>query len=151
MTSLLNLTARAVDLATLPTRFALKTLLRFVRDDAADTPPPPVAEAPPPQRERNAPVARRRPKAASRPQPPSRTQVAREQRVTHPPQPPGGPGPEIHVAEPWKGYDAMTEDEVLERLVGADPTLRAAVRLYESTHGGRRQVLLATEETVVQP
>ena len=45
----------------------------------------------------------------------------------------------------------MTEDAVLERLVGADPTLRAAVRLYESTHGGRRQVLLATDETAVQP
>ena len=77
--------------------------------------------------------------------------MAREQRVVRPEQPPGGPGPEIHVAEPWDGYDAMTEDAVLERLVGADPTLRAAVRLYESTHGGRRQVLLATDETAVQP
>jgi hypothetical protein len=142
MTSLLKLPARAVELATAPTRFALKTLLRFVRDDS-DAPRP---EAPAPRRERKAPVARKR-----RPKPPSRTQVAREQRVTRPQQPPGGPGPEIHVAEPWEGYDAMTEDEVLERLVGADPTLRAAVRLYESTHGGRRQVLLATEETVVQP
>jgi hypothetical protein len=60
----------------------------------------------------------------------------------------GGPGATIAVAEPWEGYEAMTEDQVLERLTGADPTLRAMVRLYESTHGSRRQILLATEETV---
>jgi hypothetical protein len=152
MTSLLELPVRAVVLATAPARFAARTLLSFVRDDAGEAPrPAPVQqEAPAPQRERKGPVAREpRPKPA--PKPPSRTQVAREQRVTRPPQPEGGPGPEIHMDEPWEGYEAMTEDEVLERLVGADPTVRAVVRLYESTHGSRRQVLLATEETVPQP
>jgi len=111
MTSLLNLTAQAVDLATLPARFAVKTLLRFVRDDAPDSPQPqpPVAEAAA-QAERKAPAAAPRPpKAKPRPKPPSRTQIAREQRITKPEQPPGGPGPEIQVAEPWEGYDAMTE------------------------------------------
>src|SRR3954452_20180914 len=147
MTTLLNLPRRVVEVVTLPPRFALKTLLRFVRDDADQPEPKPESEAPPPRRERTAPVARRR----RRTTPPSRTQVAREQRITRPAQAPGGPGPEIHVAEPWKGYDAMTEDEVLERLIGADPTLRAAVRLYESTHGARRQVLIATEDPVAQP
>jgi hypothetical protein len=39
----------------------------------------------------------------------------------------------------------MSEDEVLERLTGANPTVRAAVRLYESMHENRRQVVLATE------
>ena len=62
----------------------------------------------------------------------------------------GGPGPgaTIEVAQPGDGYDAMTEDAVLERLIGADTTLRAIVRLYESQNGGRRQILIATEDPV---
>jgi hypothetical protein len=56
-----------------------------------------------------------------------------------------GAGPEIHVEPPWAGYDEMPLDEVLGRLEGADDTVVAAVRLYESTHENRQAVLLATE------
>ena len=59
----------------------------------------------------------------------------------------GGPpaGAAIHVEAPWEGYDTMRLDEVLARLEGADETLAAAVRLYESQHENRQAVLLATE------
>ncbi len=40
----------------------------------------------------------------------------------------------------------MTEEQVMDRLTGADAATRAAVRLYESTHANRRQVVLATDE-----
>jgi len=63
----------------------------------------------------------------------------------------GGVGAEIHVAAPWDGYDAMTEDQVLDRLTGAESATRAAVRFYEGMNGGRRQILLATEEPVPLP
>jgi hypothetical protein len=55
------------------------------------------------------------------------------------------PGPEIRVEEPWEGYDAMTIAQILDRLTGADVTLRVMVRLYEETHKNRRGVLRATE------
>jgi hypothetical protein len=147
MTTLLRLPIRAAEIATAPPRFAVKTLLRLLRDD--EQPEAPASEAPAPQYEQRAAERVRRRTAAKPKLKPRR--AAREGRITKPPQPAGGPGPEIHVSEPWEGYDAMTEDEVLERLIGADPTLRAAVRLYESTNGGRRQVLIATEEPVAQP
>jgi hypothetical protein len=148
MSTLLRLPIRAAEIATAPPRFAVKTLLSLLRDD--DEPRGPVSEAPAPHYEQRAAERARRRSAPPKPKP-KRKRAAREGRITRPAQPPDGPGPEIHVAEPWKGYDAMTEEEVLERLVGADPTLRAAVRLYESANGGRRQVLIATEEPVAQP
>jgi hypothetical protein len=58
---------------------------------------------------------------------------------------PDGPGPELHVEQPWPGYDAMNIGEVLERLTGADQTTRAMVRLYEETHKNRKGVLRGTE------
>ncbi|MBX5442580.1 MAG: hypothetical protein IRZ32_13775, partial [Solirubrobacteraceae bacterium] len=58
---------------------------------------------------------------------------------------PGSPGPEIHVEAPWPGYDDMTVAEVRARLAGADPALRALVRLYEERHKNRKGVLRATE------
>jgi hypothetical protein len=56
-----------------------------------------------------------------------------------------GAGPEIRLAAPWEGYDAMALDEVLGRLADADETLLAAVRLYESQGEARQAILLATE------
>jgi hypothetical protein len=56
------------------------------------------------------------------------------------------PGPEIHVDEPWPGYDAMALDEVLARLEGADEAQVAIVRLYERQNENRQAVLLATGE-----
>lgn len=56
-----------------------------------------------------------------------------------------GAGAQLSVDEPWEGYDAMRVPEVRSRLTDADPALLAAVRLYESTHKGRRSVLDAVD------
>jgi hypothetical protein len=56
------------------------------------------------------------------------------------------PGAEIHVDEPWAGYDAMALDEVLARLEDASEAEVAIVRLYERRHENRQAVLLATGE-----
>src|SRR3954468_14737290 len=81
MTTLLRLPLRAVGIATAPTRFAVKTILRFLRDDgahaaeggwSAETPP---SEAPAPHYEQRAAAAaraRRKP-----PEPVKRRQVAK--------------------------------------------------------------------------
>ena len=55
-------------------------------------------------------------------------------------------GAEIHVDEPWAGYDAMELGEVLERLEDASEAEVAIVRLYERQNENRQAVLLATGE-----
>ncbi len=139
MPSLLSLPFRAAELAIAPPRFAVKTLLRFLRDDADSPRSEAAAPAPPPPRPR--PEARA-PAPPRRPEPPSPSpEAARDT----------GPGPEIHVAEPWAGFETMSEEAVLDRLIGADAGLRAAVRLYEARNANRPQVLIATEEPLPQP
>lgn len=116
---------------------------------------PPAAEKPRPAPKRRAP-ARKAPsvKAARRavrhePTKGQAAQLRQQQRMEEQDAgSEGGPGATITIAEPWDGYDGMTEDEVLDRLTGADAAVRAAVRLYEGTHGTRRQIILATEDTV---
>ena len=56
-----------------------------------------------------------------------------------------GAGPEVHVAEPWKGYGDMKVGEVTDRLASATPTELAAVQLYEGSHRKRRTVLRDVE------
>ena len=56
-----------------------------------------------------------------------------------------GAGPELHVDEPWDGYDRMTAAEIRDRLAATDAVMAAAVELYEATHKGRRTVLQAAE------
>jgi hypothetical protein len=61
----------------------------------------------------------------------------------------GGPdsvGAEVHVAEPWPGYDEMRLDDVLTRLAGATEVELAVVRVYERQHEARQAVLLAAGE-----
>jgi hypothetical protein len=158
MPDLLKLPIRVLDLATRPTRFVVGKLLELRHSDddqATATPaqqaPTPAAKAPqtPPKPKPRAKAPS--PKAARRAtrREPTRGQagkIRQAERMAE--QEAGGPGPgaTIEVAQPWDGYDAMTEDQILDRLTGADPALRAIVRLYESTHGGRRQILIATEE-----
>jgi hypothetical protein len=60
----------------------------------------------------------------------------------------GGAGPEIHVEEPWDGYDDMTAAQIRDRLVAADGVLAAAVDLYETTHKSRRTVIEAAERAL---
>ncbi len=52
-------------------------------------------------------------------------------------------GAEVHVAEPWPGYDGMRLDDVLARLQGASEVELAVVRAYEREHEARQAVLLA--------
>jgi hypothetical protein len=59
-----------------------------------------------------------------------------------------GPGPELHVDEPWDAYDEMTAPEIRDRLAVADPVLAAAVNLYETTHKSRRTVIEAAERAL---
>ena len=58
---------------------------------------------------------------------------------------PGGVGAEVRVDAPWDGYDAMTAQQVVDRLIGADEATLAVVRLYESAKRNRVTVLRATE------
>jgi hypothetical protein len=113
---------------------------------------PPAAETPPRPRPRRAArkatAAKPARKRASRPAP-AKVAAARAAEGAEEPVasvgPDAGAGPEIHVAPPWEGYDAMALDEVLARLPDADETLLAAVRLYESRGEARQAILLATE------
>ncbi len=59
-----------------------------------------------------------------------------------------GAGPELHVDEPWDGYDQMTAPEIGDRLAAGDPVLAAAVDLYETTHKSRRTVIEAAERAL---
>jgi hypothetical protein len=174
MPDLLRLSLRAADLVTRPARFAVGKLLRAhaaagggsVRRSDDDQPVAPTAAAPPqapprPEPPQSAPPKKRAParkppspkaaRRATRHEPTKGQAAAIRQQARMEEQDAGsegGPGATIEVAEPWEGYETMTEDQVLDRLTGADPTIRAVVRLYESMHGSRRQILLATEETV---
>ena len=52
-----------------------------------------------------------------------------------------GAGPELHIDEPWDGYDQMTAPQINDRLAAATAEMAAAVELYESTRKSRRTVL----------
>jgi len=160
-----------VSLALLPVRLALRALrpppapddeARWAPVEAAEpaespaeSPPPvePVPVAPPdpavaaePQDEPEAPAAPPEPSPSphagelTSAEAARRREAEREAETT-----PDSPGPELRVEEPWPGYDAMTVAQVRERLAGADPTMRALVRLYEERHKNRKGVLQATE------
>jgi hypothetical protein len=121
---------------------------------ATDVPPPAAEEAPRPRPRRAARKATAAKPTRKRTTGPTRGEAAaireaqRETEGTAPVASAGpdtGAGPEIHIEPPWPGYDEMALDEVLARLAGADETLVAAVRLYESGHESRQAILLATE------
>src|SRR5688572_15858852 len=59
-----------------------------------------------------------------------------------------GAGPELHVAEPWDGYDRMAAVEICDRLTAATAELAAAVELYESGRRSRRSALDAAERAL---
>jgi hypothetical protein len=170
MPDLLKLSVKAVDLATLPARFALRTAFGLLHrgDDAPaeEHAPPPAAAAPvppPPVRPAPARPARRRTAARPKPSPKAARRAARgeptkgqaaamRESLREEEQNAGGPGPgaTIEIAPPWEDYDALTEDQVLDRLTGADAAVRAAVRFYEGANGGRRQIVLATDAPVAE-
>lgn len=170
MPDLLKLPLRVASLATLPARYALQTAWGLLNHDADDggaarpaaataqAPAPVVeepAEKPPPRSKARAPRKRAAasPKAARRAvrhEPTKGQAAAIREREREAEQNAGGPGPgpAIDVAPPWEDYDALGEEQVLDRLTGADSATRAAVRLYEGLHANRQQVIFATEQPV---
>jgi hypothetical protein len=56
-----------------------------------------------------------------------------------------GAGAEVHVQEPWEGYERANVKEIVARLQTATPAELGAVQLYERGHRGRQTVLAAVE------
>jgi hypothetical protein len=56
-----------------------------------------------------------------------------------------GAGAAIHVDEPWKGYEQMRAEDVIDRLAGTSTAELAAIQLYESGNRGRVTVLDAVK------
>lgn len=102
-----------------------------------------------------------RPRPAAAPQPPAAAAPAAEPAVAAPPEPEplhvdrdavvvaefadtgaaDGAGANVHVDEPWSGYDRLNARDVAAQLATADAAQLAVVQLYESTHRKRRTVL----------
>ena len=104
---------------------------------------PAPAPAPPPARKRP-PQRRATPRRAE----PTRGEVAAMREAAREAETGGADsvGAQVHVAEPWAGYDAMRLDEVLARLEGATEVELAVVRAYEREHEARQAILLAAGE-----
>ena len=56
-----------------------------------------------------------------------------------------GAGPEVHVDEPWDGYESMNAKDIIARLPRCNAAQLAAVTLYERGHRARHTVLAAVE------
>jgi WS/DGAT/MGAT family acyltransferase len=61
-----------------------------------------------------------------------------------------GAGAEVHVDEPWPGYDGMGAPDVIAQLREASEEAAGVVRLYEAMHRGRREVLDAAERALAR-
>jgi len=94
--------------------------------------------------------------AAAAPQPvtpPAPAHVDREAVVVAEFADPGaedGPGPQIRVDEPWKGYGSLTAKQVIAELQGASPAALAVARLYEPANRARRTVIEAIDRKLAQ-
>ncbi|HUE28193.1 MAG TPA: hypothetical protein VMP89_15575 [Solirubrobacteraceae bacterium] len=118
------------------------------KDPYSLTPPsPPVADR---RRAESRPTA-----APVSPPPAPETRAAREPDAAHVSEEPvlveefaepgaeRGAGAELHVHEPWSGYDQLNAKDVIARLAVASPAELAAVQLYESTNRSRQTILTA--------
>ena len=104
-------------------------------EPAVPAPPEPAAAAPPPVT------------------PPAPAHVDREAVVVAEFADPGaedGPGPQIRVDEPWKGYGELTAKQVIAELQGASPAALAVARLYEPANRARRTVIEAIDRKLAQ-
>ena len=106
----------------------------------------PEAVAPPPAA---TPRRRARPRAPARAEP-TRGQVAALREAAREAETGGADsvGAQVHVAEPWPGYEDMSLDDVLGRLQNATEVELAVVRAYERAHEARQAVLLAAGDEV---
>jgi hypothetical protein len=110
----------------------------------AAVPAEPPAAAPPPPARKRPPQRRATPRRAE----PTRGEVAAMREAAREAETGGADsvGAQVHVAEPWAGYDAMRLDEVLARLADATEVELAVVRAYEREHEARQTILLAAGE-----
>jgi len=118
------------------------------RDDERVLAEPAEPAQPPPARR---PAARKRPpqrRARPRRAEPTRGEVAAMREAAREAETGGADsvGAQVHVAEPWAGYDAMRLDEVLTRLQGSTEVELAVVAAYEREHEARQAILLAAGE-----
>jgi hypothetical protein len=115
------------------------------------TPPPPPAPPPPRTRVRESrPPPRPVSAQPATPTPPATgrepAHVSEEPVLVEEFADPGaedGAGAELHVEEPWSGYEQMNAKEVIARLADATAAELAAVQLYESTNRSRQTILTA--------
>jgi hypothetical protein len=129
-----------IEILLAPFRVALRTLRS--ESERPEPEPEPVVVAKPPPPPRRAPARRRRPAKRAEP---TRGEVAAMREAAREAETGGADsvGAEVHVAEPWPGYDGMGLDDVLARLQGASAVELAVVRAYEREHEARQAVLLA--------
>ena len=117
--------------------------------ESAAEPPAPAVPAEPPSAPR--PAARKRPpqrRAAPRRAEPTRGEVAAMREAAREAETGGADsvGAQVHIAEPWAGYDEMRLDEILARLEDATEVELAVVSAYERGHEARQAILLAAGE-----
>jgi hypothetical protein len=108
---------------------------------AAPPAPAPARPAPPP-----APAARprRRSNGGAPPVAPEPAHVSEEPELVAEVADLGaeeGAGAEVHVDEPWEGYDRMSAAAIRGRLRMEGAAVAGTVRLYEAAHKGRSSVL----------
>jgi len=151
MTSMRKLLLLPVTLPLAAARGALTAVVEAIAEALAgdlDAAPPPAATRepapPPPPPPARAPEPRPEPPIKIHDDEPTRGEVNR-MRLAEREAEGGAVGAEVHVDEPWQGYDAMTARQVLDRLVGADDSTLAVVRLYESATRNRATILRETE------
>jgi hypothetical protein len=106
----------------------------------------PVAAEAPPVRRNRPPRRRATPRRAE----PTRGEVAAMREAAREAETGGADsiGAQVHIAEPWPGYDGMRLDDLLARLQSASEVELAVVRAYERDHEARQVVLLAAGESV---
>jgi hypothetical protein len=114
------------------------------REERVPAEPAEPAQPPPARR----PAARKRPpqrRVTPRRAEPTRGEVAAMREAAREAETGGADsvGAQVHIAEPWAGYDAMRLDEVLTRLQGSTEVELAVVAAYEREHEAREAVLLA--------
>jgi hypothetical protein len=110
----------------------------------AAVPAEPPAPVPPPAARKRPPQRRATPRRAE----PTRGEVAAMREAAREAETGGADsvGAQVHIAEPWAGYDAMRLDEVHARLEDATEVELAVVRAYEREHQARQAILLAAGE-----
>jgi hypothetical protein len=134
-----------VELLLAPVRALRKTVFAAGAHERVAPVAPAPEPSPPPSPPRKRPPRRRTtPRRAE----PTRGQVAAMREAQREAETGGADsiGAQVHLDEPWPGYDEMSLEDVLTRLQGASDVELAVVRAYEREHEARQAILLAAGE-----